>query len=88
MTPWDRLQALSCEHANRLYAAGRTHCHTINRRYRLPAVFVPDVIKENVDILGRADDAEMKNRIFWYITFYPDIFDACSKAWSAARVTA
>ena len=35
----------------------------------------------NADILGRADDCEMKARVLWYITFHPDIFDACSKAW-------
>lgn len=39
----------------------------------------PPVIVENVGILNRGDDEEIKLRVHWYITFHPAIFDTCSK---------
>ena len=68
MTTWYRLAALSQEHANRIGVCPRRH------RTHTP----PDVIIENVEILRRAGDEEMKHRVHWYITFHPAIFDACS----------
>jgi hypothetical protein len=77
---WNRLQCLSCEHAFRLWKDG-----TSKRSYRR-GVTVPEVIQENVDILARADEAEMKARALWYVTFHPDVFNTCaSRGW---KVTA
>ncbi len=74
---WQRLQALSCAHAAKI---GPQYGLPINRRSRKPFVNVPEVIRENVEILGSCDEESIKHRIHWYITFHPDIFDACSKA--------
>jgi hypothetical protein len=79
-TPWNRLQALSCEHALRIYVAGRKGVPAhIRRGYCRPGTSVPGDIAENVDILGRGDDAELKARVLWYMDYFPDIFDACSR---------
>lgn len=69
---WSRLQALSIEHAKKLGAQ-------IGGSYRHRQHFPQEVIRENVEILGRGDDEEIKNRIHWYITFHPEIFDATSQ---------
>lgn len=57
------------------------------KAHRARRIGVPDVIRENVEILGRADEAELKNRAYWYITFHPAIFDECSKVGGNRRVT-
>ena len=75
-TPWSRLQTLSCAHAMELWRNGiATDWSRVTRR-----VSVPEVIRENVEILGRGDDEEIKARVLWYITFHPGIFDQCSKS--------
>jgi hypothetical protein len=79
MTPlqekaWTRLQALSIEHGRRIgphYVAGFWHKGVHHER-----TVVDPTIKENAEILGRADEAEMKDRIHWYITFHPSVFDS------------
>ncbi len=72
---WQRLQVLSCAHSAKIGPQGGTWTRRgiINRA-------VPEVIRENVEILGSCDEESIKHRIHWYITFHPDIFDACSKA--------
>jgi len=72
MQAWTRLQCLSCTHALQLWCDGATQ-----RKY-IRGVSVPEVIDENVKILGRGDEAEIKHRVHWYITFHPAIFDSCS----------
>lgn len=88
MTPWSRLQALSCEHANRL---GKQPTFPLIRslgmRYQ-SGHNPPMVIVENIEILTRGDDEEMKSRVHWYITFYPEVFQACSKVWNATQEVA
>ena len=69
---WNRLQCLSCAHSLNLWRAGQT------RRKYTRGVIVADDIRENVEILGRADDEEIKARVLWYLTFFPKLFDACS----------
>lgn len=62
---WSRLQAISCCHANQIgprYNFGRK------------SISVPDVIKENCEILGRGDESEIKARVLWYVQFYPAVF--------------
>lgn len=87
LTPWSRLQALSCEHAQRIYMQ-------IPRKERLRLLKahqgppVPIDIAENCSILKRGDDAELKYRVHWYITYHPAIFDACAKVWNAREVSA
>jgi hypothetical protein len=73
-TIWNKLQCLSCEHSFRLWKTG-----SYRSKYHR-GVTVPEDIQENVDILGRSNESEIKTRIFWYITFHPDIFDTCSKS--------
>jgi len=68
---WMRLQCLSCEHARRI---GPQYIRTWPKRQ----VSVPETIQENVEILGRGDEVEIKSRVLWYITFHPQVFDACS----------
>ena len=36
---------------------------------------VPEVIAETCEILGRGDEEEIKNRIHWLRTYYPDSFN-------------
>lgn len=74
---WSRLQALSCEHNARLYAAGRLALMT-PRGIRGKQIAVDPEIQETVEILGRSDEAELKSRVLWYLTFHPQVFDACS----------
>jgi hypothetical protein len=64
---WSRLQRVSLYHAAKLYSES---VHAKNPRH----VSVPEVIKENVEILGKGTEEEVKARIHWYITFYPEIF--------------
>lgn len=82
---WSRLQALSCEHNNRLYASGVLADLTPSG-VRGKSINVNFEIEENVKILGRGDDEEIKARVLWYVTFQPAVFDACSKAgWNLTR---
>jgi hypothetical protein len=69
---WNRLQCLSCAHSLSLWRSGQT------RRKYTRGVDVAEDIRDNVEILGRADDEEIKARVFWYLTFHPGLFDACS----------
>ncbi len=77
MTPncaagWKKLQSLSAVHAAQLgVRPGGTYRH----RTHTP----PEVIRENCEILGRGDETEIKNRIHWYLTFHPEVFDPGSK---------
>lgn len=76
---WSRLQALSCRHANVIYGQmPRKERQRLLKAHKGPPV--PEDIAENCAILKRGDEAELKNRAYWYITFYPAIFDECSKA--------
>jgi hypothetical protein len=47
-------------------------------------IHVPEVIKANVDILGRGTEEEVKARIFWYVTFYPSIVNASTLSHTSA----
>ena len=74
MTPnhlagWRRLQEISLYHATEIY------CSRVHSRHPR-SVSVPAIIKENVDILGRGTEEDVKYRIYWYLTFYPSVFDA------------
>ncbi len=66
---WNRLQRVSLYHAATLYSDSR-----LSRNPR--QVHVPEVIKENVDILGRGTENDVKARLMWYIAFYPNVFSA------------
>ena len=66
---WNRLQRVSLYHAAKLYSESR---HSRNPRQ----VGVPEVIKENVDILGHGTENDVKVRLMWYIEFYPNVFSA------------
>jgi hypothetical protein len=66
---WRRLQRISCHHAA---VIGPQRGWTVFH----PCVYVPEVIRENVEILGRGTEEEIKARILWYVTFYPSIFSA------------
>jgi hypothetical protein len=84
-TAWSRLQALSCEHNARLFASGQLARMT-PRGVRGKSINVNREIQENVDILGRGNEEEIKARVLWYVTFEPAIFDTCSKAnWQIGR---
>ncbi len=76
MTPWSRLQALSCAHNAKIGPQGG---HWLHRTGRFVQRSVPFDIEENVKILARGDDAELKDRVHWYITFHPDIFEMVSR---------
>ncbi len=66
---WRRLQTLSCHHAAKIGPVyGGTH--------RRPCVHVPEVIRENVEILGSGDEERIKARVLWYMDMHPMIFDA------------
>lgn len=67
---WVRLQALSCCHSRRLYQS---------RTNRWRGCIVPAEIAENVDILGRGDEEELKARVLWYLDQEPAVFQECSK---------
>ena len=69
---WNRLQCLSCEHSLSLWRSGAT------RRKYSRGVEVSEDIRDNVEILGRGNDEEIKARVLWYLTFHPGLFDACS----------
>lgn len=75
-TAWRRLQYISCERANALYATGKT------RRMFGRGVIVPEEIEENVKILGRANEEEMKARLMWYLTYHSELFGTMLKALS------
>lgn len=79
-TAWSRLQALSCRHAAQIHRASYGPVNNAHRSRYMSSIGVPEVIQENVGILGRGDEAELKNRVFWYIMFHPAIFNECSKA--------
>lgn len=64
---WSRLQRISLHHAREIYC-GSPHSKNPRR------IGVPAVIRENVDILGRGTEEEIKARIMWYLTFYPEVF--------------
>jgi hypothetical protein len=66
---WKRLQRVSLYHAAQLYSESR---HARNPRY----VGVPEVIRENVDILGRGTEEDVKYRLAWYVEFHPSVFSA------------
>lgn len=73
MTAWARLQAISCEHAARIGRIGMRQHH------------VPEVIKDNCEILGAGDEEAIKARVLWYITYHPEVFNACAERWKAVR---
>lgn len=77
---WNRLQCLSCEHSVRIYVA-RKHGASASRAraYCRTGTSVPHDIADNVDILGRGNEEEIKARVLWYVQFFPDIFNTCSK---------
>ena len=81
-TTWIRLQRLSCEHALRIWIdAGSPQP---SRYMRSRGLSVPETIQDNVKILGRANEEELKARVLWYVTFHPTVFDACSQRnWEA-----
>ena len=66
---WSRLQRISIAHAN---AIGPQRCGTAYRRQ----IAVPDVIRENVDVLGRGSENDVKARLMWYLTFHPEMYSA------------
>jgi len=67
---WRRLQRVSCDHAMALAGPKPFSSGRLNRRQ----IGVPEVIRENVDILGRGSEEEVKARLNWYVTFHPWIF--------------
>ena len=74
---WMRLQKLSEHHALQLWRAGQYGIGRYHGRSGQRAMYtVPEAIEENCKILGRGDEAEIKNRIFWYVTFHPNVFSA------------
>ncbi len=75
---WNRLQCLSCAHSALLWQKRGRQTSGYFRR----SISVPDVIEENCRILGRGDESEIKYRVLWYLTYYPDLFDTCSKDWN------
>ena len=69
---WRRLQHISCAHAiliqrDRYQAKGKYHKDRFGRG-------VPESIEDNVQILGRGDEEEIKGRLFWYQTYYPELW--------------
>jgi hypothetical protein len=54
-----------------------------DRRGRRYGTSVPREIEENVEILGRGSEEEIKARVLWYVTFEPGIFKQCSAVWNA-----
>jgi hypothetical protein len=74
MTPghiaaWKRLQRVSLYHAAQLYSESR---HSRNPRH----VSVTEVIQENVGILGKGTEEDVKYRLMWYVQFFPSVFSA------------
>ena len=75
---WSRLQRISIYHAGLLYQSGsikRQYCGR-HRGQNLYQVSVPEVIRENVAILGRGTEEEVKYRLNWYVEFFPTVFSA------------
>jgi len=68
---WSRLQRISCYHATKLFTESRGFNRLTQRLKPIP---VPEVIRENVEILGKGTEEDVKARIHWYITYYPDVF--------------
>lgn len=68
---WQRLQRISCIHALAL----------MPKKFGRPrSIGVPQVIADNVAILGRGTEEEVKARNLWYLTFHPAIFkQSCTK---------
>ena len=64
---WARLQRISCHHARQMFA----ETYGVHQPRR---IYPPEVINENVEILGRGDEEELKHRMLWYVTFYPQVF--------------
>jgi hypothetical protein len=64
---WSRLQRISLHHASILPVR---KCGTGYRRQ----IAVPEIIQDNVKILGRGTEEEIKARIMWYLEFYPSVF--------------
>ena len=60
--PWLRLQHISCAHARQIGKCGHRQHH------------VPDVIQENVEILGKGTDEQVKARLLWYHSYYPALW--------------
>jgi hypothetical protein len=72
---WTRLQKISCTHAAQLWQEmhkPESMGHKPNRHN--PGCYVPNVIRENVEILGKGSEEDVKARVLWYITYYPSIF--------------
>lgn len=67
---WKKLQALSEAHALKLRADLSSGRFIGGRKV---GIAVPEDIQENVEILGRGDEREIKNRIHWYSMYYPDL---------------
>ena len=68
---WCRLQRVSCYHSTQLYKSSAYYLRA--GVHRVGSIGVPEVIRENCDILGRGDETEIKNRLWWYCVYYPDI---------------
>ena len=80
MTPgtakgWCRLQRVSCYHSAQLHRSSAHYLHAGFHRVRgrFGSIGVPECIRENCEILGRGDEAEIKNRLWWYCVYYPDV---------------
>ncbi len=67
---WNRLQRISCYHAAELFGKAPQFYN----RHR--QIGVPETIRENVEILGRGTEEDIKDRIWWYCTFHPAIVNA------------
>lgn len=79
MTAWTRLQALSCAHNLELWlAAGKPR--PIRGSHIRRSIAVPEPIRDNVKILGRGDEEEIKSRVLWYLTFHGGLFSRVSKS--------
>lgn len=79
---YQRLQTISQIHASRLWAAGEYGWgQLVDRKTGARGMYsVPEVIQENCAILKRGDEEEIKNRLYWYLTYHPDIHAESRKA--------
>lgn len=84
-TAWKRLSVISESRALELWRAGQygigQYCRKTGNRTSFSA---PEEIKENVEILGRNEESELKARVMWYMTYHPKSWAAAIDATSAA----
>jgi hypothetical protein len=74
---WRRLQHISCAHA--LVIGAHKSSGRFDRRGRRYEIAVPEVIRENCEILGRGSDVDVKYRLLWYATYHPKLWERAVK---------